>query len=42
MTQHILEEHTLEDQRTMKRLGIVIAIFVLATAVMATAISFIL
>ena len=35
MTQHILEEHTLEDSHTMRRLGIVIGGFVIATALMA-------
>ena len=42
MTQHLLEEHTLEDQRIMRRLAIVIGGFIVATAVMATTISFIL
>jgi len=35
MTQHILQEHTHEDQITMRRLGLVIAGFIIATAVMA-------
>ena len=42
MTQHLLEEHTLEDQRTMRRLAIVIGGCIVATIVMATTISFIL
>ena len=42
MTQHLLEEHTLEDQRTMRRLAIVISGFIVATIVMATTISVIL
>ena len=36
MTQHILQEDTHEDQVTMRRLGVVIAGFMIATAVMAT------
>jgi len=35
MTQHALPEHTLEDQRTMRRLAIVVACFVAFTAAMA-------
>ena len=35
MTQHLLEEHTLEDQRTMRRLALVIGGFVAATMIMA-------
>lgn len=35
MTQHTLEAQTLEDQRTMRRLAIVIGCFALATAAMA-------
>ena len=31
MTQHLLEEHTLEDQRTMRRLALVIGGFIVAT-----------
>ena len=42
MTQHLLEEHTLEDQRIMRRLAIVIGGFIVATIAMATTISFIL
>ena len=35
MTQHLLPEQELEDQRTMRRLAAVIGLFVLATAIMA-------
>lgn len=38
MTQHLLEEHTLEDQRTMRRLATVIGGFIVATAVLALAV----
>ena len=39
MTQHILQEDTLEDQQTMRRLASVIGCFVLATAVLAVAVT---
>jgi hypothetical protein len=35
MTQHLMQEHTDEDHRTMRRLGTVIAGFLVATALMA-------
>ncbi len=35
MTQHLQPEQTREDQQTMRRLGIVIGCFVLATIVLA-------
>ena len=35
MTQHILQEDTLEDQRTMRRLAVVIGCFIGASAAMA-------
>ena len=35
MTQHLLLEDTVEDQRTMRRLAVVIGCFIAATAVMA-------
>ncbi len=38
MTQHLMHEQELEDQRTLRRLGAVIAGFVVATAVMAVAV----
>ena len=38
MTQHLLEQDTLEDQRTMRRLFTVIGIFFAATAVLAVAV----
>ena len=38
MTQHILQEHTEEDLRTMRRLAAVIGSFVVATAILATVI----
>jgi len=39
MTQHILQEHTEEDQRIMRRLAFVIGGFIAATAVMALAVT---
>ena len=39
MTQHILQEHTDEDQRIMRRLATVIGGFVAATVVMAALVS---
>ena len=38
MTQHILPEHEHEDQQIMRRLGLVIGGFILATAAMAVTI----
>jgi Na+/H+-dicarboxylate symporter len=38
MTQHILQEHELDDQQTMRRLGLVIGCFILATGALAVAI----
>jgi hypothetical protein len=35
MTQHVLPEQTLEDQRTMRRLALVVACFIAFTAAMA-------
>ena len=35
MTQHVLPEHILEDQRTLRRLAAVVGGFVVAAAVMA-------
>jgi hypothetical protein len=35
MTEHLLSEQTLEDQRTMRRLALVIACFIAFTAAMA-------
>ena len=42
MTQHLLQEHTEEDQRIMRRLGIVIGCFIAATAVMAIAVGLVM
>lgn len=42
MTQHAHEEQTLEDQRILRRLGIVVGMFALATAVMALAVGMIM
>jgi hypothetical protein len=39
MTQHAQPEQTREDQRTMRRLAVVVACFVVFTAAMAVAIS---
>lgn len=35
MTQHILEEHTTQDTQIMRRLGLVVSGFMIATVVMA-------
>ena len=35
MTQHLLHEHTEEDQLIVRRLAIVIGSFIVATAIMA-------
>ena len=35
MTQHLLEQHTEEDQRIMRQLALVVGGFVVATAAMA-------
>jgi hypothetical protein len=40
MTQHALEEHTLEDRRTMRRLFTVIGGFVVFTIILALAVGF--
>ncbi len=42
MTQHLLQEDTQEDQRTMRRLGTVIGTFIIATAVLAIAVGLIM
>lgn len=42
MTQHLLEEHTAEDQRTMRRLGTVIGGFIVATAVLAISVGLVM
>lgn len=39
MTQHILQQDTLEDQQTVRRLATVIGCFIAATAVMAVTIA---
>jgi len=41
MTQHILPEHEAEDQATLRRLALVVAGFMAATAVMALSIGLI-
>jgi Na+/H+-dicarboxylate symporter len=38
MTTHYLPQDTLEDRRTLRRLGLVIACFMLATAALAVTI----
>ena len=38
MTQHLIPEDTAEDQRTMRRLALVIGSFIVATAVLAVAV----
>jgi len=42
MTHHALPEETLEDQRTLRRLAVVIACFIAATATMAVVIGLVL
>lgn len=42
MTQHLLQEQTEEDARTMRRLGLVIGGFLLATIIMAVAVGVIM
>jgi Na+/H+-dicarboxylate symporter len=42
MTQHILPEHEIEDQQILRRLGVVVAGFVVATAAMALVIGLIM
>jgi hypothetical protein len=42
MTQHLLHEQELEDQRTLRRLGLVVGGFVIATACMAVIIGVIM
>ena len=38
MTQHVMHEDTLEDQRTLRRLALVTSVFLVATAAMAVVI----
>jgi hypothetical protein len=42
MTQHLMQEQTEEDQRTLRRLGAVIGGFIIATAVMALVVGLIM
>jgi hypothetical protein len=42
MTQHLMQEQTEEDQRTLRRLGTVIGGFIIATAVMALVVGLIM
>lgn len=42
MTQHLLQEDTQEDQRTMRRLATVIGGFIVFTAVLALAVGLIM
>jgi len=39
MSQHVLQQHDIEDQRIMRRLGMVVGCFIAATAAMAIAIA---
>jgi hypothetical protein len=39
MTEHLLQEHTEEDQRIMQRLALVVGVFIALTAAMAVAIA---
>lgn len=42
MTQHILQEHTEEDTRIMRRLGMVVGGFIIATAIMGVVVGLIM
>lgn len=42
MTQHLMEEETLEDRRTMHRLAAVIGAFGVATAILAIGVAIIM
>jgi hypothetical protein len=42
MTQHVLPEQTLEDQRTMRRLATVIGAFIAGTAIMAITVAIVM
>ncbi len=42
MTQHLSPEDTAEDKRTLRRLGTVIGLFVLATAILALTVGLIM
>ena len=39
MTQHMLQEHTEEDRTIMRRLAVVVAVFFVATAIMAVTVA---
>lgn len=41
-TRHALQEDAVEDQRTLRRLGAVVGLFILATAAMALVIGVVL
>ena len=41
MTQHVLENDTLEDRATMRRLAVVIGGFIAFTAVLAVSVAFV-
>ena len=42
MTQHILQEHTEEDTRIMRRLGLVVGVFFVATVIMGAVVGMIM
>ncbi len=42
MTEHMLQEDTIQDQKTLRRLGTVVGLFCLATAAMALAIGLVM
>lgn len=42
MTQHLLPEQTAEDHATLRRLGLVIGLFILATTAMAVTLAVLL
>jgi hypothetical protein len=42
MTQHVLQEHTYEDQRAMRRLAIVVGCFVAFTIVLAVGVGLVM
>jgi Na+/H+-dicarboxylate symporter len=42
MTQHVMPQDTLEDQRTLRRLALVTSVFIVATATMAVVIGLVM
>ena len=42
MTQHLVQEQTDEDQRTMRRLGVVVGGFIVFTIILALGVGFVM